>query len=179
MSDTTLIARGDRPAVRLERYLPDPPTVVWSALTEREQLRAWFPCDVVVEGGEWVVGAAISFPFPPEIIDLTLTGNVLAVEEPKLLAFAWGDNVLRFELSPEGGGTHLVLTEELPPSTAARTAAGWEDCLDRLAQSEPSPESWQSRFEMYRAQFEPVLGPQEGPPPGFKGGQPDRPRSRR
>jgi hypothetical protein len=43
---------------------------VWQALTEREQLRSWFPSDVV--------------------------------DEPRLLAFTWGDETLRFELSPEG-----------------------------------------------------------------------------
>ena len=45
---------GDRsrPAIRLERHLPDPPPVVWRALTERDQLRSWFPSDVIVSGGE-------------------------------------------------------------------------------------------------------------------------------
>lgn len=45
-----------RPAVRLERQLADPPAVVWQALTDREQLRVWFPCDVIVAGGRWEVG---------------------------------------------------------------------------------------------------------------------------
>ena len=78
MNNATLLADGPRPAVRLERQLPDPPAVVWRALTDREQLRAWFPCDVIVAGGRWEVGAAITFPFPPEVIDMTLSGEVLA-----------------------------------------------------------------------------------------------------
>ena len=85
--------------MRLERYLPDPPPVVWQAITDRAQLKEWFPCDVIVEGGRWEVGAAITFPFPPEVIDMTLTGTVLAVDEPKLLSYTWGDDeILRFEL---------------------------------------------------------------------------------
>jgi hypothetical protein len=64
-----------RPAIRLERHLPDPPAVVWQALTEREQLRSWFPCDVVVTGGRWEPGAALTFLFPPEVIDITLAGQ--------------------------------------------------------------------------------------------------------
>ena len=60
MTDGTLDTTGAKPAVRLSRYLPDPPAVVWRAITEREQLKAWFPCDVVVEGGRWAVGAAIT-----------------------------------------------------------------------------------------------------------------------
>jgi uncharacterized protein YndB with AHSA1/START domain len=169
MNSGTLLTDGARPAVRLERHLPDPPAVVWQAITDREQLKAWFPCDVVVAGGRWAVGAPITFPFPPGVIDMTLTGEVLAVDEPNALEFTWGEEVLRFELRPEGGGTHLILVDELPPGSAARNAAGWDVCLDRLAGLEPSPDAWHSLFDAYTGAFEPVLGPQEGPPPGHKG----------
>jgi uncharacterized protein YndB with AHSA1/START domain len=43
MTDVTLRTDGARPAVRIERELPDPPAIVWRALTEREQLRSWCP----------------------------------------------------------------------------------------------------------------------------------------
>src|SRR5215510_4563314 len=99
MTNAMLLAGGARPAVRLERVLSDPPAVVWRALTEREQLRSWFPCDVIVNGGRWEPGAAITFPFS-DPIHLTLTGVVLEVDEPHALAFSWGDDTLRFELSP-------------------------------------------------------------------------------
>ena len=164
MTDARLLTDRARPAVRLERRLADPPDVVWRALTEREQLRSWFPCDVIVSGGRWEVGAAITFPFPPEAIDLTLTGEVLEVDEPHVLAFTWGEDTLRFELSAEGDGTRLVLVDELPPDSAARNAAGWEQCLDRLQGLEPEPDSWQPRFERYAAQFEPVVGAQKPRP---------------
>jgi uncharacterized protein YndB with AHSA1/START domain len=173
MTDGTLLTDGTRPAVRLERHLPDPPAVVWQAITDREQLRSWFPCDVVVEGGRWEVGAAITFPFPAEVIDLTLTGEVLVVDEPKALAFTWGEETLRFELRADGGGTRLVLVDELPPGFAARNAAGWEECLDRLVGIEAAPDAWRARFDAYAAAFEPALGPQEGPPAGHGGGDPD------
>jgi uncharacterized protein YndB with AHSA1/START domain len=164
MTDARLLTDRARPAVRLERELPDPPAVVWRALTEREQLRSWFPCDVIVSGGRWEVGAAISFPFPPEVMDVTITGVVLEVDEPHVLAFTWGDDTLRFELSPEGRGTRLVLIDELPPDSAARNAAGWEQCLDRLAGLEPAADGWRPRFERYAAAFEPTLGPQQARP---------------
>ncbi len=174
MTDATLITDGPRPAVRLERHLPDPPAAVWRALTERDQLQAWFPSDVTVEGGEWRVGASITFRFPPEVIDITLVGEVLEVERPRLLAFTWGEEMLRFELSPLDRGTRLVLVNELPPSAAARNAAGWELCLDRLAGAQPSRDAWQQRFQVYVAAFEPAVGGQEGPPAGYKGGRPER-----
>jgi uncharacterized protein YndB with AHSA1/START domain len=164
MTDATLLTDRERPAVRLERHLPDPPAVVWQALTEREQLRSWFPCDVIVDGERWEVGATITFPFPPETLDLTLTGEVLEVDEPNVLAFTWGEDTLRFELSPEDDGTRLVLIDELPADSAARNAAGWENCLDRLAGLEPAANAWQSRFERYTAAFEPALGRQERRP---------------
>jgi len=161
---------GPDPAVRLERHLPDPPPVVWQAITDRGQLKEWFPCDVIVDGGRWVVGAAITFPFPSAVIDMTLTGTVLAVEEPTLLSYTWGaGEVLRFELYPEGAGTRLVLIDQLPPGWAARNAAGWEDCLDRLAGRPADPAAWPRRFAAFSAAFEPVIGPQEGPPAAYQG----------
>ncbi len=164
MTTTTLLTAGGRPAIRLERHLPDPPSIVWRALTRREELRAWFPCDVLVQGGTWVAGATVTFPFPADVVDMTLTGEVLEVDEPRALAFTWGEETLRFELSAQGGGTRLVLIDELPPAAAARNAAGWDTCLDRLAGGEAG--DWQPRFEAYAARFEPVIGPQEGPPSG-------------
>lgn len=169
MSEATLEADGNRTTVRLARRLADPPTVVWRALTEREQLRSWFPCDVVVAGGQWNVGATISFVFPPEVMDMTLTGEVLVAEESRRLAFRWGEEILRFELTESDGGTCLVLFDELPPAVAARNAAGWDICLDRLSGIAPGPAAWQSRFDTYSLAFERVVGPQEGPPADHKG----------
>jgi uncharacterized protein YndB with AHSA1/START domain len=160
----TLLTDGARPAVRLERDLADAPPVVWRALTDRDELRAWFPCDVVVAGGRWVPGASITFQFDEHA--MTLSGEVLEVDEPRVLAFTWGDDSLRFELSPRGDGTHLVLVDELPASAAARNAAGWEVCLDRL-EGRVTDDEWRARFDAYAAEFTPRIGAQEGPPAGF------------
>lgn len=171
MSDARLLTDMQRPAVRLERHLLDPPEVVWRAITERDQLRSWFPCDVEVSGDRWKVGATITFRFPPEVIDMTLEGQVLAVEEPKLLIYTWGEDTLRFELHPaDDAGTTLILIDELPPESAARNAAGWDECLDRLA-GQSDEHGWQARFEQYAAKFVSVLGSQEGLPSGYKGVQ--------
>jgi uncharacterized protein YndB with AHSA1/START domain len=178
MTDAILLTDRTRPAIRLERQLPDRPAIVWQALTERDQLRSWFPSDVIVHDGRWEVGNMITFPFPPEVIDLTLSGEVLEVDEPHALAFTWGEETLRFELSPNGGGTRLVLVDELRATAAARNAAGWEQCLDRLAGLDPAPDAWKPRFEAYAAMFTPTLGHQEGPPAGYKGGQPEAPSRR-
>ena len=76
---------------------------------------------------------------------------------------------MRFELSADGDGTRLVLVDELPAGVAARNAAGWDVCLDRLAGLDPAPDAWRPRFEAYATAFEPALGRQEGPPDGYQG----------
>jgi uncharacterized protein YndB with AHSA1/START domain len=169
MTTGRLLTDRARPAVRLERHLADPPAVVWRALTEPDQLRSWFPCDVIVAGGHWEVGRPITFRFPTHVIEMTLTGEVLEVDEPKALAFTWGEEILRFELTPDAEGTRLVLIDELPAGAAARNAAGWDDCLDRLAGLQPASDAWLTHFARYSAEFEPLVGPQEGPPAGYKG----------
>ena len=168
MTQARLVTDGARPAVRLERALKDPPASVWRALTDRQELRRWFPCEIIVEGGRWVVGASLRFPFPAEVIDVTLQGQVLEYDEPRRLAFTWGEETLRFELLPRGEGTLLLLTDELPAANAARNSVGWEDCLDRLDGATPSGASWHSRFDVYAARYQPVVGPQDGPPAGYK-----------
>jgi uncharacterized protein YndB with AHSA1/START domain len=85
MNDATLVTDGQSPAVRLERHLVDPPPVVWRAITEPNELRSWFPCDVEISGGRWEAGAAITFRFSPKVMDMTLSGRVVIVEEPTLL----------------------------------------------------------------------------------------------
>jgi uncharacterized protein YndB with AHSA1/START domain len=158
-----------RATVSLERQLDSSPAEVWSDLTDRDRLRTWFPCDVIVKGGAWRVGATISFPFPVEVIDMTLRGEVLECEEQTRLSYTWGDDVLTFELHADKESTTLVLRNELDASAAARNAAGWDDCLDRLAGRPVSPGAWKTHFEEYRQRFEGILGPQEGPPAGYKG----------
>lgn len=166
MTDATVQVDGERPVIRFERHLVDPPEVVWQALTDREQLKRWFPCDIVTD--DWKVGAALTFEFregkwPP------LTGRVLECDEPRLLAYTWGEETLRFELTPEpSGGTQLILTDELDRGIAARNAAGWDECLDLLEGRSAQGGGWKPRFDHYVTAFEPVLGPQEGPPPGFE-----------
>jgi len=150
-----------RPVVRLERHLGRPPAEVWRALTDRDELNSWFPCDIVTDG--WKVGATLRFIFRDgEWTDLV--GTVLEYDEPRVLSFTWGAETLRFELTEEDGGTALVLTDELDPSIAARNASGWEVCLDMLEKKPTEPDVWKVHFERYVEAFVPILGDQEGPP---------------
>jgi uncharacterized protein YndB with AHSA1/START domain len=169
MTDITFTNNEPKPTIRLERSLPDPPSAVWRSLTDRDELKSWFPCDVLVEGDRWIPGAVITFVFPPDVMDLTMTGTVLTADEPHMLSYEWGEERLSFELHEEGTGTRLVLIDELDRDAAARNAAGWDICLARLTGVESVEGTWRDKFERYSATFEPTLGPQSGPPDAYKG----------
>jgi uncharacterized protein YndB with AHSA1/START domain len=112
---------------------------------------------------KWKVGASLRFVFAGgEWPDLQ--GTVLECAEPHLLAFSWGEETLRFELYEDEGGTRLVFTDELDPPIAARNAAGWDVCLERLGGNPTESELWKGRFDHYVETFSAALGPQEGPP---------------
>jgi uncharacterized protein YndB with AHSA1/START domain len=164
MREATLISAGEKPVLRFERFLPRPVEEVWRAVTEPEGLKAWFPTRIEI--ARWETGATLTHHFDDQPVP-PLPGRVLECSAPRRLVFTWGDDTIGFELTPAEGGTLFVLTEELGASVAARNAAGWEVCLDRLVDGTPG-EDWTPRFERYRATFEPVLGAQEGPPTGVK-----------
>lgn len=162
MREATLISTGDKAVLRFERFLPRPIEQVWRAVTDPIELRAWFPTRIEID--RWETGASLTHHFDGQPL-APLPGTVLECSEPHRLVFTWGEDTIGFELSATAGGTTFVLTEELAGPKAARNAAGWEVCLERLVEGAVG-EEWSSRFERYRAAFEPVLGAQEGPPTG-------------
>lgn len=168
MTEATLLRAGDRPVLRFERHLDRPVATVWRAVTDPDEMRAWFPTRIVID--EWKVGAEITHHFDEHDID-PLPGTVLEWDPPRRVRFTWGTDTIGFELAvAPDGGTIFVLTEELGAHIAARNAAGWEVCLDHLERgTDADAEPWQPRFDRYVAAFEPVLGHQEGPPEGYRG----------
>jgi uncharacterized protein YndB with AHSA1/START domain len=168
MTEATLLTAGARPVLRFERHLDSPVEVVWKAVTDPAEMRSWFPTRIEI--GRWELGAQLTHHFDEHDID-PLPGTVLEWDPPRRVSFTWGDDTITFDLSSAPNGeTIFVLTEELSASHAARNAAGWEACLDRL-QTGAERESWRPRFDRYVEMFEPILGRQEGPPAGV--GDPD------
>ena len=170
--DATLERSGSGYALMVERRLAHPPEKVWRAVTERELLKQWFPCDVE---GVWEVGAPLRFIFlhgeGEGLPDEDHHGEVLAVDEPRLLAFRWGKHRLKLELEAHADGCLFRLSESFDePSWGARNAAGWEMCLESLdllvegaAVAEFAADVWRTKFEHYVRQFEPTFGPQHDP----------------
>jgi uncharacterized protein YndB with AHSA1/START domain len=164
MTETTLLNTDGRPVLRFERHLSQPVEAVWRAVTGPDEMRSWFPTRVEID--EWKVGATLTHHFDQHDIE-PLPGVVLDWDPPRRARFTWGPDTIAFELTAASdGGTVFILTEELSANHAARNAAGWDGCLDRL-QFGVEAESWKPRFERYVATFEPVLGPQDGPPSGI------------
>jgi len=165
MGTVTLLADiPARPSLRLQRFLPDPPAAVWRALTDPERFRTCLFCDLVLDDGGWTVGARLSFRFVPELIELTHPGEVIEVEEPRVLSYSFGEELLRYALEPGDGGTLLVLSVELPARSAAIAAATWDIYLDRLAGMTFPASDWAPRYRRHADRFVPILGAQEGPP---------------
>lgn len=126
--DGQISRRGDRAVIRFDRHLAHAPDALWAALTDPERLSSWWG-EVTVEprpGGRFDV---CWFNLTPEGERFTMHATITAFEPPRLLETS-GDahGVLRWELSPEPGGTLLVFTStlQLPEEYRSRTLAGWD-----------------------------------------------------
>ena len=130
-ADLGVLARdGDQWTLTFTRRLAHPVEQVWRAVTEPEHLAAWFPQQII---GERRAGAPLRFVSPAGD---GFDGEMLAFQPPTLLELTWGGDRLRIELRPDGPGTVLTLTDTFGElGKAARDAAGWHECLDRLAAS--------------------------------------------
>jgi uncharacterized protein YndB with AHSA1/START domain len=149
-----------RPALRFERRIAHPVEAVWRAITDPDELEHWFPSSVEFD---LTPGAEMIFTFREHTLpdgSNTMRGKLTDLDPPRLFAFHWGDDHLRFELEPTEEGTLLRFTALLDAKDkAARDAAGWHVCLDRLEQhlsgadttapnSDPTGE-WRGRYEEY------------------------------
>jgi uncharacterized protein YndB with AHSA1/START domain len=79
MSDATLLTTGIRPVLRFERHLPLPVETVWRAVTDKDEMRSWFPTRIEID--EWKVGASLVHHFDDQDIG-ALPGTVLATRSP-------------------------------------------------------------------------------------------------
>jgi len=151
--------------VRFTRRLAHPPEKVWRAVTEPEHLAAWFPTTIE---GDRAEGAKLRFNFRDGEAP-GFDGELLTYRPPELLEFTWGPDRLRLELRPHGDGTELILLDTLEElGKAARDAAGWHVCLDRLAarlDGTGAGTEWTEVHDGYVARFGPeaaTIGPPEG-----------------
>jgi hypothetical protein len=93
---------------------------------------------------------------------------VIEFDPPRVFAYLWGMDVLRWELRPDDDGCLLVFTDTIEEQgKAARDGAGWHVCLEmlvaRLDGSEPpASDRWQQVHPSYLDRFGPeaaTIGP--------------------
>jgi uncharacterized protein YndB with AHSA1/START domain len=162
--NATLETVNGRPTLRFERRLPHPPEKVWRAITDPAELAHWFPQNLE---GTFAPGAKLRFVFrgePPvldgEVIE-DFTGEVLEIDPPRVLAYTWGGDILRWTLTPVTDGCLLTFTDTLSDlGKAARDGAGWHVCLEgleaRLAGTGgPADDRWREVYEGYQQAFGP------------------------
>jgi uncharacterized protein YndB with AHSA1/START domain len=149
----------DQPTLSFERRLPHPVDRVWQAITEPGELQQWFPSRVEAD---LRVGGKMKFIFEEHTVP-EMPGEVTELDPPRVFAFAWGEDHMRFELEPVDGDREcaLRLTVQLAArDKAARDAAGWHVCLDRLARvldgEDGPPSDWRSLYEEYERRGAPV-----------------------
>jgi len=167
MDDTDLGALARQGAgwqLTFTRRLPHPPDKVWRAVTEPQHLAAWFPQQIE---GERRAGAELRFM---SASGDSFGGEMLVFEPPSVMELTWGSDRLRIELMPDGDGTVLTLTDTFDDlGKAARDAAGWHECLDRLVGGlggSPLPD-WGARWRQVHPVYVQRLGPEAatiGPP---------------
>jgi uncharacterized protein YndB with AHSA1/START domain len=162
----TLAADGEVWTLTFTRLLAHPPERVWRAVTEAEHLAAWFPQKIV---GELRTGAPLRFE---SAAGDGFDGVMLRFDPPSVMEMTWGDDRLRVEVRPEGDGTLLTLTDTFGElGKAARDAAGWHECLDRLGSELDGtpPPAWGEQWRELNPAYQEHFGPDAstiGPPPG-------------
>jgi len=159
----TLVRRGAFADLTFRRVYRHAIEHVWAAISTPEGLREWLlATHVLIEprvGGriELVAG-------PPQYHS---TGSILAWDPPRVFEYEWnvapvaemprGERIVfRYELTPEGDATHLLVTvRHVTAATARGYLPGVHVNLDRLeAQLAGLPlPDWLSRFAELRADY--------------------------
>ena len=121
---------GDNAVLRFERRLRHPVERVWRAITDPDELEAWWgrvTVDLQPGGSmriEWLNGGP------------TMPATITALDPPRLLEIEGEPHGrLRFELAPDGDGTILrvIARSQIPADFRAEVLAGWHFHLDALA----------------------------------------------
>jgi uncharacterized protein YndB with AHSA1/START domain len=119
----SLIDVDGRPALHFVRTLPHSVPRVWRAVTEPAELAQWFVSPVA-----WTPALGETYEAEGQQVEVT------ELDPPHAIAWSWGTERYRFELTEAGDGCTLRFTHVFDDryGPAAQHAAGWETYLDRL-----------------------------------------------
>jgi uncharacterized protein YndB with AHSA1/START domain len=163
LAEADYLANEDGWTLVFVRELAHPTEQVWAALTDPAQLREWAPftadrsLDTEGEATLTMIDDETEEDFP---------AVVRRAERPQVLEYSWGDDLLRWELSPTGSGTRLTLRHTVgDQDLLPKVAAGWHICLDvaeRLLDGRPvgpivgaaaKDFGWDELHDAYRARL--------------------------
>lgn len=131
----------------LKRHFKAPPTRLWQAWTDAQQLSRWFGPDPMRQANvsaDVRVGGGFSIVMESgDGEQHCVGGTYLEVKPPHRLVFTWAwqstpqrQSLVTVELSAADGGTLLALTHEQLADRAASDshASGWQSSLVKLAE---------------------------------------------
>jgi uncharacterized protein YndB with AHSA1/START domain len=106
---------------------------VFAALTDADQLAAWWGDDVVVEADE-------GGRYEATIDEGRIEGTITAIDGPQTLTFTWpvpvGDvdvtTSVHYDLSPQGPHTAVHIAHRAPKEVPGNWSALWQGILDAL-----------------------------------------------
>ncbi|MGN7760290.1 SRPBCC family protein [Paenibacillus sp. 22594] len=109
-----------------ERHYKHPVDKLWAMLTDNALLAKWFPelkAQDLSAGGSMIFDMRDGSSVVMEIMDMMVNS---------VLEYTWGNDRVRFELSPDTDGTRLLLIESMTEITShtAKDLSGWHVCLD-------------------------------------------------
>lgn len=159
----SLVEDGAFATLTFKRLYPHAVQHVWEAISTTEGLREWLMCSQAVIEGH--IGGRIELVSGPA--RYRSAGVILAWQPPTLLEYEWnvapvpempeGERaIFRFELTPEGSATHLLVTyRRITKQTARGFLPGVHAYLDRLEaqlRGQPLPD-WLKRFAELQAEY--------------------------
>jgi uncharacterized protein YndB with AHSA1/START domain len=130
----TYEVHGNAVDLRFERHYPRSVETVWAALTDPERLADWSmgPAEVEPRKGGKIILMGGRMP--------VMSGRILTWEPPRLLEYSWeigqgdpSDCYVRWELTPAGDGTDLVLEHRnMAMAVMHQRLSGWHAFTEQL-----------------------------------------------
>jgi uncharacterized protein YndB with AHSA1/START domain len=153
MPDAKTIITPDLDAIVSEIDISAPPSRVFEALIDPEQLMLWFTnasCPVKLWrmdarlGGSYSYATAKGNIVVNAVNEFKCRGEITEIDQPRLLVYTWIANwhleperktVVRWELKPTASGTHLKVTHSglaLEAEARADYSGGWPGVVKNL-----------------------------------------------
>lgn len=149
------IITADQDAVIAEIDIAAPPSRVFEALTDPDQLMRWFT-DASCPVKSWQMDARLggSYSYATEkgnfvvngVSEFECHGEIIEIDPPRLLVYTWIANwhldrkkktIVRYELTPTASGTHVKVTHSglaQEPEARKDYSGGWIGVVEKLKQ---------------------------------------------